>query len=108
MSCRDLDPDSDGDFGVLDGKTALGARRREESLESRGASDVRVPLNTSIDGDTDEETDAGSSEGNLEWRIQVLEGKIEKNNKTNYKFTKAMNEYVVVRDEQIRTQRVEI
>ena len=38
----------------------------------------------------------------------MLERKIEKNNRSNYEFTKAMNECMVVRDEQIRTQIVEI
>ena len=38
----------------------------------------------------------------------MLERKIKKNNRSNYEFTKAMNDCVVVRDEQIRTQMVEI
>ena len=37
-----------------------------------------------------------------------MKRKIEKNNRSNYEFTKAMNECVVVTDEQIRTQMVEI
>ena len=85
MSGRDHDLDPDGDLGVLDGKPAPGERRREESLKSRGASDVRIPPDTSIDGDTEEEADAESSKGRHELRMQMLEGKIEKN-KINYEF----------------------
>ena len=70
-------------------------------MESRTASTVRRKP-------TLEETNSGSSRENLEQRLQILERSIEKNNKSNYEFTKAMNECVVVRDEQIRTQMVEI
>ena len=38
----------------------------------------------------------------------MLERKIEKNNRSNYEFTKAMNDCVLVRDEHIKTQMVEI
>ena len=66
------------------------------------------PPDASMQYDTKEETDSGSSGENLEQRLQMLERKIEKNNRSNYEFTKAMNECAVVRDEQIRTQMVEI
>ena len=108
MSYQDLDPDPDGVLGMLDGGTAPGGGCEVESLESRAASNVHTPPDASMQDDTEEETDSGSSEENLEQRLQMLERKIEKNNRTNYEFTKAMNQCVVVRDEQIRTQMVEI
>ena len=77
-------------------------------MESRAALTVRTPPDASMQDDTEEETDSGSNRKNLEQRLQMLERKIEKNNGSNYEFTKAMNECVVVRDEQIRTQMVEI
>ena len=108
MSYQDLDPDPDGDFGVLDRRTAPGGGCEGKSLESHAASTVHTLPDASMQDDTEEETDSGSSGENLEQRLQMLERKIEKNNRSNYEVTKAMNECVVVRDEQIRTQMVEI
>ena len=81
---------------------------RGGSLESRAASTVHTPPDASMQDDTEEEINSGSSGENLEQRLQMLERMIEKNNRSNYEFTKAMNKCVVVRDEQIRTQMVEI
>ena len=69
MSYQDLDPDPDGDLGVLDGRTAPGMGREWESLESCAASNVRTPSDTSMQDDTEQETDSGSSWENLEQRL---------------------------------------
>ena len=64
-SYQGLDPNPDGDLRVLDGRTAPGGGCEGESLESRAASTVRTPPDASMQDDTEEETDSGSSEENL-------------------------------------------
>ena len=67
-------------------------------MESHAASTAHTPPDASMQDDIEEETDSGSSGENLEQRLQMLERKFEKNNRSNYEFTKAMNGCVVVRD----------
>ena len=73
---------------MLDGRTAPGGGCEGESLESRAASTVHTPPDASMQADTEEETDSGSSGENLEQRLQMLERKIGKNNRSNYEFPK--------------------
>ena len=89
MSYQDLDPDPDGDLGVC----WMGGWHQVEDARGnhwRGGNRLWIKLG--------------------EPRAEVTNPgeEIEKNNRSNYEFTKAMNECVVVRDEQIRTQMVEI
>ena len=74
----------------------MGGRHQGEDARGNHWSPVRLRLSisrpASMQDDTEEETDYGSSEENLDQRLQMLERKIEKNNRSNYEFTKALNE----------------
>ena len=83
--------------------------QREARPSTAGeALDDHLPSDTSTESDTGEHFEAGLLEGSLEPRVQLLEENARKTKENNYKFMKAINECVIVRDEQIKTQKMEI
>ena len=104
----DRDPDPGGSFGVLDGGALLNESRETLPSTPFEALETHLPTDTCTDSDAGEAFEAWLLGGSLELRVQLLEENVRKAKENNYKFTKAMNRCVIVRDEQINAQRSEI
>ena len=102
MTDRDQDPG--GGLVFLSGN----APREGGPLTSCEGSEVNFLSDSSSDGDMGEEFDPRLREGSLELRMQLVEEELKKNKERYFEYAQAMDRCVLVRDEQIRTQKNEI
>ena len=98
----DRDPDPGGGSGFLSGNAPV------SPLTSCESSEVHFPSDSSTHGYMREEFDPRRREGSLELRLRLVEEELRRNKERYFEYSQAMDRCVLVRDEQIRTQKSEI